>query len=223
MSATVRIHSLVLDIDTVLDVADYLKSQFPDAIETFSISREGPVNTVPREALRTISEADRRRLTLSVHSSTMGGGFVTFVSGVEPTVNVYPNEDTLEAVIRILQDSGKARIEWTRLYKWLPWVLYALLAAAWVWLVSSTPLPVAGVILGFLVVAFLAVVAQQVFAAIQSRWAGNFRGHLIRNESRLETYARRASSHRDLRVSAISVVATIVAGVVVAYLTGAIG
>jgi hypothetical protein len=234
-----RERSYVIDLDTAVDVARRLRELRPNADVQWWVEGATDSRRVEESDLSELSQADRGRLVLKAPEegdlSNGTGGFlhwngtstIPFQLDKSPWISMVqdPEETVTKVLWSIIVDNGRVRrlrhpINWRALVAYLPAVL---LSAAMVWVGVSQPLPIPVLALGATVVLFsftLSFPGYRRRVAESAETVSRNPGHFIRMESRAERAQRRANTKRDVIVALISVAATSILGVIVAFLTG---
>jgi hypothetical protein len=119
----VRVRSVVLDMDTVLEIGAILKN-WAGADPVFVVSGSGQYanGEVPATKLNSLAAEDRTRLIVSVHRNDLippAAGSVTFHNN--PTVNVSSHEVRDLIVEKLL--NNRPRIKWKLVARLIPLVL----------------------------------------------------------------------------------------------------
>ena len=214
----IRVRPSVIDIETVVDVANLLDLEAPSASPaTFHIWGPGSMlRTVDPQDLPGLTAADRSRLAvkklLPVDRAAVQSAEVLFVRDVEAIVDLPSGYESLRDRIGVyVAEAGRPRFDGRALLVLSP-VLFALaFVGAWIWTEASVPLPASVHYLGWLgTAAVLAMSAWAVFGL--RRFRERPRGHFVRNESRTATFARRADARANVRVAFLSVLITVVIG-----------
>lgn len=202
----IRMFRLAAPDDTVLDY-QFLHS----GSDRNEIVRVADGDVAVREQLARFSNTDLQGLHLigsspsdpSVHFA------LNVAEGTTPEMRVtVKGELQTDQYVDVILRSGRPRIRGRALIRFVP-VLFALgLVATWVWfmLTEAPPisLAVSGSGLTLAVVAAAMYVARTIGERMRHQSPGVRFINLSRNELRLD----RANSHRDLRVAAVSVLAT---------------
>ncbi|RDV44587.1 hypothetical protein DOE76_12600 [Leifsonia sp. ku-ls] len=239
MTGPLYMRALVLDVEALPELA----SLFEEHLETYGFTapdggwkREyftrqligGMLRTVPEDELADQSASVKSELSLFIRVDGGGGVSASFDSSARPSISVsLPRPNMTDAIIKIqeaaaehLYASGTPRVQWSRLASWLPMVPWAALAASAVWLQASAPPTVAGSLFVWLTTAFAfggaVALSLHLKRVRRDRWAG----HRIRLESRKETYARRADTHKNIKVALITAPITLVGGILLAAALG---
>jgi hypothetical protein len=218
------IRSVVTDLDTVREVAERIDTRFIDSKAKFWVlDRDSTAE--PREVaadqLQTISAADRARLYVETFSPDCGNMRVELRNRARPFIRMTPCEpDFMDGVAKILLDSGRPRVRWSRFVRYTLAIPFLALLGAWIWLTIVAPLPVPGLVFGWLIVVFAlggtVALTRRPFLKLVLAYPG----HKIRNETRMETYARRADGHKNVKVAFITAPITIAATLLVAWISG---
>ena len=195
--------------------------------ETYSCDRGG----VEEADLPSLSAYDRSTLMLTMTWQDEGPNWRLYV-GVSCTArqDAYVIVDTADGSIpaAALQDeiaafivaNGSPIVQWHRLLFLLPILAWAALVASYMWLAFTVELPAAAHGLVLVIIAFAAIGTVGLVRTARA-WASK-RPSVIRfrKESRKDTYARRADAHSNLKVVAITTPITVVATLLVAWLSG---
>lgn len=229
---------LVLDIDSVTDIAREIERRMAGILNVstdYARSRWTTRNgEIQETALATSSAADRAHLRLRVTATkpTQNGAGQPATADLEfgakqiPIVDVtfpldYPNADLplRDAIVTYLIDLGTPRFNLRRLYALLPIALVVAALVAFIWTLTTTNPPIPVQAFGWIGIVTIAVVGYQALKSIRSHVEKHPIGHRIRDESRAETYSRRADSKRDLKIAAITGIVALATGYAAAYLT----
>jgi hypothetical protein len=182
--------------------------------------------SLPDDELRRISSGDRERLSIQGRQYSEENVNIYWIQ-VElgrhhlPSIQVSPeNEPLMTDLNRILSDSGRPLVRLPKLRPLTAAIPLVAMTAALLWLQLTTVLPPAGYAVGLIALVFAFFVTRTRYKDAKARvdFVPNRHGHRIRNETRLEMYARRADSHRDLKVAALSAVLTLAVSIVGALL-----
>lgn len=184
--------------------------------------------------LAALGPVDRSALTASTflpNGPVSASADIVVRRGVRSHVNVYIDNAANAAdrarierqLVKHLLDNGKPIVQWTRLAPYAPYVLFAGILTAWIVLLATAQLLPATVVLGWLGMALAATVSYALSSQIRTRYSARTTGSRVRTESRQATAARRADSHRDIKVIAITAPISLAVGVLGAILVYALG
>lgn len=101
-----------------------------------------------------------------------------------------------------------------------------LIIAVWIWVEIAVPLPVPIHVLGWTAIVAIAILSIPLHRAELMRYRPNRsdrNGHLVLEQTRETTKANRADSHRDLKVSVLSVLGAVTATLIVQAMLGLFG
>jgi hypothetical protein len=219
-----------LDLETVLETADIMEHWFaePVAFRTEKLlAGVGYDRTLTRDDLAALAPSDRRRLVMATgrHTDVPPTSATVSFNGSATGVTVVYGDTTIvfEEITNHLLANGRPRVEWARLRRYPVALVLPAVAACWLWTELSAPMPLPAHILGWILFAILFAVSLRPFARY---FAKPFRppGHLIRMESRAQTFARRADGRRDLKVglvtTAIAAPLSVIGTLLATWLTG---
>jgi hypothetical protein len=215
----VRVRSVVLDMDTVIEIGAILK-QWASTDPKFIVDGGGHYTNgeVPVTELNSLAAEDRVRLTVSVNRPDLippVSGTVTFHGN--PTVNV-TSPEVRDKIVEKLHNN-RPRIKWKLVARLVPLILPLALAALWIWLEAVQPMPVPAHALGWVLIAGLLVaVVRPIYDRRRDTILGP--GHRIRMESRAQTVARRADEKKNVKVAAITTLVTVPLTIVLTSLFG---
>lgn len=201
----VRVRSVVLDMDTVIEIGAILK-QWASTEPRFVVDGGGQYlnGEVPVAELNSLAAEDRARLTVSVTRPDGITGVVTFHSN--PIVNVTSPEVRDKIVEKLL--NNRPRVKWKLVARLVPLVLPLTLATLWIWLEAVQPMPAPAHALGWVLIAgVLIAVARPMYTRRGDTIIGP--GHRIRMESRAQTVARRADERKNVKVATITTLVTV--------------
>ncbi|MDR6691480.1 hypothetical protein J2X55_002403 [Microbacterium sp. 1154] len=232
------IRPTIVDMDTVRELAARAKTLLdaevvPDegpAVVTYlkrSTFAVGSGEIVPPESLDTLSAYDRNTMIITVtrgafharmsFSNGLGYAITTSREGVGDWIEL---RRELEDIIL---SNGQPIWRPLRFAPSLPVVGAVLVVALWVWLMLVTPVPLPGVLLGWIVSGVVMVKAGQwSYKLAQTEKARQSR-HRIRMETRAETHARRIDARANLKVGIITAALALPIGFALAVLTNAFG
>ena len=225
----VVVRSLAVDLDTVCDVAERISIRFSSVptkflLQDYAAEAPQPVE-VPVDKLAHLSGRDLGRLYIENHSGDQGGMRVELRKGVRPIITMVPNEpDFMDGVARILLDSGKPRVRWSRFIKFLALLPFLTLLALWVWVLATTPVAVPLSV--FIWALLVCALALRIFLvrSPKLKFELSYPGHRIRSETRQDTRKRRTDTHANIKVAfitaPISLIVGVAGGLVLAWLTG---
>jgi len=225
----------VLDLETVFEATERAEellresSARSEGRETNTTWTGATSDTTP-ERLRAGAAPERRHVVVGLNISGVGSTHVFYTAeGSRPRVRVQITADDInfrgspaieEQLAEFIVARSVPRFQWNRLLRPLAYLPTIVLAAALLWASVTMQLHPAALIFALTVVALSLFVGialeRQAKAYIRDHQLSN----RIRNESRAQTYARRADSHRDLKVGVITFVATAAAAVLAGYLGG---
>ncbi len=219
----VRVRSVTLDMDTVVEIAALLK-EWSGADPIYTLVRGGVYGDreVTESELSSLPAEDRVRLVVRVSRSDIQpalNGLVTFHNN--PMVNVDSVEARDKIVAKLLHNP--ARANWRLVARLLPLALPLALIGFWVWFEALQAMPLPAHALGWLALLGLFVTAiRSVYKRRNDTILGP--GHRIRMESRAQTIARRADEKKNLKVAFITAIitapVTVAATLFVTLLTG---
>ena len=215
----VRVRSVVLDMDTVVEVGAILK-QWAGVDPRFIVegSWQYTNGEVPVAELNSLAAEDRLRLTVSVNRPDMSpplSGSVTFHSN--PMV-VVSSPEVRDRIVEKLHHN-RPRIKWKLVVRLVPLALPLVLTALWIWLEAVQPMPAPAHALGWVLLAgVLMAVARPIYRRRRDTILGP--GHRIRMESRAQTVARRADEKKNVKVAAITTLITVPLTIVLTSLFG---
>lgn len=216
--------SFVLDLDDVRDLARTAREAAPGMNIRFAVGGAGmlPPRDVTDGELAGLSSAERSRLVLYGRFDTVTGVVeqITAVDVVlqrkrDPQIVIQPygSEPAALLVARLRQvfvDSKRPRI-WLRGPSWavrysLP---FAAILGSFVWVLLSTPLTPALVLFGCVWVALglgltVYFVRRELQRSASTPRPRGYPGIKILGETRSDTSIRRADSHANIRVAAIT-------------------
>jgi hypothetical protein len=216
---SVRVRSVVLDMDTVVEIGAILK-QWAGADPRFTLDGHGQYGNreVSQAELNSLPAEDRARLTVSVNRPDVLppiGGSVTFHANPRVVVSV---PEVRDAIVEKLHNNPP-RIKWKLVARLVPLVLPLVLTALWIWLEAVQPMPAPAHALGWVLIAgVLIAVARPIYKRRRDTILGP--GHRIRMESRAQTVARRADEKKNVKVAAITTVVTVPLTIVLTSLFG---
>jgi hypothetical protein len=221
------LRSYALDTDTVLELVERARSAFPDMRVNLLVNHAGAEPyAISDDDMREISSGDRTRLSIV---GRQYGDDKRHIQSIHvelgrdrlPSIQLTPENETVKTdLIRILSDSGRPLVRFPKLLPFTAAIPLVLMTAAWFWLQLTTVLPLAGITVGWIALFFAFSVTRTRYRHAKARHdhVALRHGHRIRNETRLEMYARRADSHRDLKVAALSAVLTLAVSIAGALL-----
>jgi hypothetical protein len=222
----VVVRSLVVDLDTVRDVKARISERF-DTVETKYWIQEPGSTLQPKEIaeahLAGLSSANLGRLYLENHSGDYGGVRVELRDGMRPMISMSPVETEFQdSIAAIMLDSGRPRVRWARFTRFLLLVPFVALLGLWIVLQATVPVPLVGVLFGWLVVAFALVGSIFLVRIPRLKQISDlsYPGHKILPVTREKARERRAASHLATRVAVITAVLSIAGTLVIAWLTG---
>ncbi|MDM7886555.1 hypothetical protein QUG92_15700 [Curtobacterium sp. RHCKG23] len=216
---SVRVRSVVLDMDTVIEIGAILKRWSGGTDPTFTLVSGGEYGdrTVAESDLNALPAEDRARLMVRVigQEEASMDGLVTFHSN--PMVSV-PSATVRDKIVEKLLNN-RPRIKWALVTRLVPLALPLALVGLWIWLevVQAMPAPAHAIGWVFLAGLFVAV-AKPIYARRRTTVLGP--GHRIRMESRAQTIARRADEKKNVKVAAITTVVTVPITIVLTSLFG---
>lgn len=204
----VRVRSVVLDMDTVIEIGAMLKRWSGGIDPTFTLVGGGEYGdrTVAESDLNSLPAEDRARLMVRVigQGDAPLDGFVTFHSN--PVVNV-PSETVRDKIVEKLLNN-RPRVKRALVTRLIPLLLPLALTGLWIWLEVVQPMPAPAHAIGWVVLAGLLVaIAKPIYARRRTTVLGP--GHRIRMESRAQTIARRADEKKNVKVAAITTLVTV--------------
>lgn len=220
-----RMRGLVLDLDTVLEVATLFDRRFggraifyvktPNGERTVSRENLTSLGAVDRGTLRLVSEVDETPTATTSVS-------VDFYAHEPPGIFLHTDvwADFAAQVADFMVARGTPRIAWWRLVPLAPMALALGLVASWIAAEATTPMNAALHVFGWLLIASALTLSVIGYRALMKLTAGRQPGHRIRMESRAETAARRADEKKNLKVAAITAPITLAGGVLLAALLG---
>lgn len=219
------IRSVTTDLDTVREVAKRIDERFSSSKASFWVQDPNAVSyqrrEVPADQLQSISAADRGRLYIETSSSELGNMRVELRQKSRPVITMVPNEpDFMDLIANILLDSGRPLVRWARLVRYTLALPFLSLLAAWIWLSVTEFVSLPAQLFGWLIVAFALAGTIAMMRRPFIKLELSYPGHRIRNETRIETYARRADTHKNIKVALITAPITIVATLLVGLITG---
>lgn len=206
----VRVRSVTLDMDTVIEIGAMLK-EWAGAEPAYSVTRTGSAYSerpIPEDELHRLPVEDRATLIVRVHRQFPGdepplSGSVTFHGN--PTVNVGSAEVRDRIVAKLLRNPP--RIKWRLVARLLPLLLPTVLIGLWAWVEAVQPMPFPGHAVGWVAFGSLFYkTARTIYRRRNATLIGP--GHRIRMESRAQTIARRADEKKNLKVAFITAVIT---------------
>jgi hypothetical protein len=216
----VRIRSVVLDMDTVVEIGAVLKEWAGGTEPRYTVNGGSAYGDrdVSEAELDSLAAEDRARLIVTVNSPNLTppqNGLVTFHSN--PTVNV-PSQVVRDKIVEKLQHN-RPRVKWRLVTRLFPLVLPLVLAALWIWLEAVQPMPAPAHALGWvLIAAAFVAVARPIYDGRRNTILGP--GHRIRMESRAQTIARRADEKKNVKVAAITTLVTVPLTIILTSLFG---
>lgn len=216
----VRVRSVVVDMDTVIEIGAILKQWSGGADPRFTLDGGGLYGNrdVPEAELNALPAEDRVRLTVSVNRPDLippMSGSVTFHSN--PTVNV-SSPEVRDTIVEKLHHN-RPRIKWKLVARLVPLALPLALIVLWIWLEAVQPMPAPAHALGWvLITGVLIAVARPIYKRRRDTILGP--GHRIRMESRAQTVARRADEKKNVKVAAITTLITVPLTIVLTSLFG---
>ncbi len=217
----VRVRSVVLDMDTVVEIGAILKEWVGgDDEPTFTINGGGLYGDrdVAESELNSLSAEDRARLVVRVNRSDLippRAGLVTFHSN--PVVTVTSAEVRDKIVEKLLHNRPRAKVGLVK--RLVPLLLPLLLIGLWIWLEAVQPMPAPAHAIGWvLLLGLLVAVVRPLYVRRQEIPIGP--GHRIRMESRAQTVARRADEKKNVKVAAITTIVTVPLTIVLTNLFG---
>jgi hypothetical protein len=216
----VRVRSVVLDMDTVVEIGAILKQWSGGTDPTFTLDGGGLYGNrdVPESDLSSLPAEDRARLVVTVNRPDLIpplSGLVTFHNN--PTVSV-PSAEVRNKIVDKLHHN-RPRVKWQLVGRLLPLGLPLTLAVLWIWLESVQTMPAPAHALGWvLLAAVLAAVVRPIYNRRRETILGP--GHRIRMESRAQTVARRADEKKNVKVAAITTLITVPLTIVLTSLSG---
>lgn len=219
--------SVAVDLDSLRDVIQ-LARDWSAQEPILMIHASGP-NSSDREVsvddLPTMTEEERRRLSIQSHSrpDLDGEPRSVIIAFAGPSVAVEPNgAHWRDRIVDRLLGEKRPLVDWKRLKSLEAVALTILLALLWLIVERTASMPPAAHVLGWIVA--LAIIRFG-WKQTKQRLNGLHRtaGHRIALESRLDIIRRRNGYKRDVQVAALSVLGTVVAGVVTAAVAYSVG
>lgn len=219
-----RTRSLTLDMESLIECAVILDRRVGPA--RFVVDDpQGELN-VDRGDLAGLAQAARKtlRIVVDIREEVFStAGTVTFYANQAPGIFFPENYAFLRHQIAThFLDRGTPRVAWLRLARYLTFLPFLGLLAAWIVSVASTEIPAPVAVFGWLIVAssfVLGIVGFRRLHLLRNRYPG----HRIRQESRAATAARRADEKKNLKVALITAPITLAVGFVLAVALGLIG
>jgi hypothetical protein len=191
-----------------------------------------------REELADLGPIDRQNLMISVSrpegsphpyphglavSIVLQQGQRTTVRAVTPAYPQRVDEHFRDQVIRTLVQDGTNIVPWKQLARHLVILPVLLMLLCWLNILGSTELTPAAVILGWTTLTVVTAGSVVADLYLAHRYAKDWPGVLLRQESRAKTASDRANHKRDVRVALITAAVTAVLSVLGAALTNGFG
>ena len=227
----VKIRSVELDIETVLEVVELLNREFegePTIIRLERSTTDGLAwRDITAEEVLTLNLLERQRIHLHKHAGSESlmnpQADVSFVTGA-PTVTVDPFSLKVRAeIIEMVLANGQARPLWRPLGRKAVAALPAVvLGGLFAWTATDQDLALAPSLLGVAAVIFVAALCIRLAPQVHP-YAEKSPGHRIREESRERTQARRADGKRDRKLAALSGSIGVIGGLILAFATDLFG
>jgi len=220
--APVRVRSVVLDMDTVIEIGAILKRWSGGTDPTFTLNGGGEYGDreVSEAELNALPAEDRARLMVRINrpeATPPINGYVTFHNN--PGVNV-PDAVVRDKIVEKLL-RNRPRVKRKLVARLVPLTLPLSLIALWIWLEAVQPLPAPAHAIGWLFLAGMAIATgRPIYVRRRETVLGP--GHRIRMESRAQTIARRADEKKNVKVAAITTVITVPLTIVLTNLFGII-
>lgn len=229
---SVTLRSLVLDVDTLLDVQATMNRRMPRSAlgARFTVSPEPDVPAAGRDVtpdeLRAMGQYERRRLTLAITEEDEDGGthqiIASFHSGTPSVYADRPFWPARDEIARHLLAEGHPRVVWSNLVRLLPLLPGLVLVGLFIWAEATTHMVPAIHFLGWFVVLLAGVYGVRALV-VSGRQPTAPIGHVIRPESRSDTAARRADTKRDFKVALWTFLPSITLALATAWLTDFFG
>ncbi|REC98342.1 hypothetical protein DEU35_1442 [Microbacterium sp. AG157] len=232
------IRPTIVDMDTVRELvaraktlidAEHLPDHGPATVSYIKRSMNiiGRGETVQAEDLDALSAYDRNTLHITVERAAVTA-VMSFSNGLGHAISAskegigdwYELRRELEDIILT---NGQPVWRPLRFAPLLPVVGAVLFVAIWGWLLLVTPLPLPGMLLGW--------IASGVVVTMLGRWSYRLAQrerirqsrHRIRMETRAETHARRIDAKANLKVGVTTAALALPIGFALAVLTNAFG
>lgn len=213
-----------IDIETIVDLAELIELRAPHSEVEVHVTDKMRTRRrkVALEDLAALDAGDRRYLEIEAHHPSQNSFVWLLIRGDQRMqVNAAallqggatdPEQAANDLVIELAEkiaNNGTPIFEWRRLLTGAPYVALIALGVAWVWTEFLVPMPLPMHIAGWLLFAFAALVARSATRDARDRLLTAPVGIRIRQESRVETSARRADTRMNIKVAVITALISI--------------